>query len=166
MRTETTRLAFAGAFIKQARSDWEVYQPLCHRLHYLQMACEKLAKAYRLRDTHVRVDGVIRSHAGFEKFVGAFSVTIKDDFRDKDAQLRVLVSQWRSIAREIEKLAPAADRESTPENAEYPWEQDGRVVVPCEYAFPSLELLLVAGGRNFLKVVQRALDDFEKLTIA
>jgi hypothetical protein len=39
------------AFLRQARSDWETYQriddptwPTCHRLHFLQMATEKLAK--------------------------------------------------------------------------------------------------------------------------
>src|SRR5882724_6463098 len=59
MTDDDQRRAFAQAFIAQARSDWLVYRvltesaevPLCHRLHYLQMACEKLAKAYRLRDT-------------------------------------------------------------------------------------------------------------------
>jgi hypothetical protein len=44
--------AWQLAFLKQARSDWETYQriddpvwPTCHRLHFLQMATEKLAKA-------------------------------------------------------------------------------------------------------------------------
>jgi hypothetical protein len=39
------------AFLDQAQSDYAVYQFLngqaaCHRLHYLQMATEKLGKAY------------------------------------------------------------------------------------------------------------------------
>jgi hypothetical protein len=58
------RLAFADAFYRQAWSDWQAYKllaeadglPRCHALHYLQMACEKLAKAYRLRDTAGDVD--------------------------------------------------------------------------------------------------------------
>lgn len=43
---------WAGAFLQQARSDWQAYQliyrstlPACHGLHALQMASEKLGKA-------------------------------------------------------------------------------------------------------------------------
>ena len=55
------RQAYAEAFAAQGRSDWTEYQhlstltypslPWCHALHYLQMATEKIAKAYRIRDT-------------------------------------------------------------------------------------------------------------------
>jgi hypothetical protein len=53
------RRRWADAFLRQARSDLAVYHllsgrserdiPRCHALHYLQMACEKIAKAYRIR---------------------------------------------------------------------------------------------------------------------
>ena len=38
-------------FLRQARSDYEIFESLspcdiCHRLHYLQMCMEKLAKVY------------------------------------------------------------------------------------------------------------------------
>ena len=64
MTEDQRRRAFAEAFIAQARSDWIVRRVLteregvdvCHELHYLQMVCEKLAKAYRLRDTNSPVD--------------------------------------------------------------------------------------------------------------
>jgi len=72
----------------------------------------------------------------------------------------------RAIAREIEKLAPAIDRTTAPENAEYPWERDERVVSPCHYAFPSLELLRQPGGRAFLNLIERALGGFERLSLA
>ncbi len=53
-----SRDAWASAFAAQSRSDWQVYTllaaepsiPACHQLHYLQMACEKIAKAYRCLD--------------------------------------------------------------------------------------------------------------------
>ena len=46
-------MTWAQAFARQAESDLHVYDvlvtdpslPACHRLHYLQMACEKLCKA-------------------------------------------------------------------------------------------------------------------------
>jgi hypothetical protein len=47
-----------AGFYEQAWSDWQAYEaltrvselPRCHALHYLQMACQKLGKAYRLRN--------------------------------------------------------------------------------------------------------------------
>ena len=44
-------------FLDQARSDYEIYEHLwhqntCHRLHYLQMCTEKLAKVYFWRNGH------------------------------------------------------------------------------------------------------------------
>jgi hypothetical protein len=59
--------------------------PTCHRLHYLQMACEKLAKAYRLRDTKAAVDDLVSRHAGFAKFIGPFfAPVLKNGYRGKD----------------------------------------------------------------------------------
>lgn len=174
MTDDARRRAFATAFIAQARSDWRVYRvlsersdvALCHQLHYLQMACEKMAKAYRLRDTKAAVDELVSKHSGFSKFVSPFfTAVLKPEYLGKDEQLTGLLSRARTIAREIEKLAPAMDRVAVPENAEYPWERDGRVTAPCDYAFPALELLKQAGGRAFLNLVERALDDFEKVTL-
>jgi hypothetical protein len=172
MTPDERRRAFAFAFIAQARSDWAAYRvlsrdhglPVCHSLHYLQMVCEKLAKAYRLRDTKTAVDDLVSKHSGFAKFVGPFiAATLKDDYRGRDAQLRQFLSRTRTIAREIEKLAPAVDRLASPENTEYPWERDERVVAPCAHSFPSLQLLRQPGGRAFLNLIERALDGFERL---
>jgi len=169
------RRAFAEAFIAQARSDWRAHRVLagrqdiatCHGLHYLQMVCEKLAKAYRLRDTRSPVDELVSKHTGFAKFIGPFfMVVLKDEYRGKDAQLRGLIMRARALAREIEKLAPAIDRAAAPENAEYPWQRDERVIAPCQHDFPSLELLRQPGGRAFLNLVERALDGFESLSLS
>lgn len=167
------RRAFAEAFIAQARSDWRVYRilaereevPSCHRLHYLQMVCEKLAKAYRLRDTKSPIDELVSKHSGFSKFVGPFFTALKDEYSGKDEQLRGLIQRARTLAREIERLAPAIDRSASPENAEYPWERDGTVTAPCDFGFPSLQLLTQPGGRAFQNLIERALDDFEKIAL-
>jgi hypothetical protein len=82
--SEEHRVAFAAAFLAQARSDWHVYQllaatdklPACHALHYRQAAC-------------------LHKH-------------------------RAICASAARFAREIEKLAPAVDRATSPENAEYP----------------------------------------------
>ena len=175
MTPDERRRAFAFAFIAQARSDWAAYRvlsrehglPMCHSLHYLQMVCEKVAKAYRLRDTKAAVDDLVSRHAGFAKFVGPFlSAALKDDYRGRDGQMQRIVSRTRALAREIEKLAPSVDRLASPENAEYPWERDERVVAPAAHSFPSLELLRQPGGRAFLNLIERALDGFEQLALS
>jgi len=47
------------------------------------MATEKIAKAYRMRDTKADPDDLARHHAGFEEFVTSFfrSATIREEYR-------------------------------------------------------------------------------------
>lgn len=166
-----SREAWAGAFALQSRSDWQVYNllagepllPDCHELHYLQMACEKIAKAYRCRDTTADFVDLLKRHVGFTKFMGSFlsSPSIKEAYRGRDAQLREISRFARGLAREIEKLAPAVDRAGAPENAEYPWESGDKVTSPCQYSYPRLSLLTSAGGRTLLKLIDKAIQDFE-----
>ncbi|MGH7270646.1 MAG: hypothetical protein ACREJ3_09465 [Polyangiaceae bacterium] len=75
------RAQYAVAFHSQAKSDWEVYELLsrtqpsprpCHSLHYLQMACEKLGKAYRLRHPNANVDVIATRHVGFAQFINDY----------------------------------------------------------------------------------------------
>ncbi|MBI4704863.1 MAG: hypothetical protein HY744_27480 [Deltaproteobacteria bacterium] len=170
------RDAWAAAFAEQARSDWSVYRLLalepevarCHALHYLQMACEKIAKAYRARDTAAELPDLLGRHVGFAKFVSSFllSPAVRQEFSGKEAQLSQLRAAFRHLARGIEKLAPAVDRQDAPENAEYPWARGDEVIAPCRYDYPSLSLLREPGGRTFLRLVERALGDFETLRLS
>jgi hypothetical protein len=124
------RTVFAEAFYRQAASDWQVYKllaaaeglPRCHALHYLQMACEKLAKAYRLRDTTADVDAIASKHTGFAKFISAFlrSPALMEEHEGQLARHQAVCASSAKFAREIEKLAPAVGRVTSPENAEYP----------------------------------------------
>lgn len=170
-----TREAWAAAFATEARSDWTIYKmlaanaalPRCHALHYLQMTTEKIAKAYRCRDTGAELTDVLNLHVGFAKLMSAFLVspTIKGEYEDRDAHLQEVLKSARRLAREIEKLAPAVDRRSSPENAEYPWAHGDDVVTPCQYEYPSLSLMQGTGGRAFLKILGRAISDFERIRI-
>jgi hypothetical protein len=94
------RDAWAAAFAKQARSDWGVYERLsaanvspCHTLHSLQMACEKIAKAYRIRDLPADIDDLTQHHVGFARFVRAFllSPALRADFENQAARLQAMV---------------------------------------------------------------------------
>jgi hypothetical protein len=167
----SSRAVWASAFAAQSRSDWQVYDllsaeleiPSCHKLHYLQMACEKIAKAYRCRDTSANLEELLKRHVGFAKFIGSFlaSPSVTEAYKGRDAQLREVSRLTRALAREIEKLAPAVDRTGSPENSEYPWETGGDVVSPCHYNYPRLSLLTSAGGRTLLKLVSKAIQEFE-----
>lgn len=173
--TNDQRQDFAAAFYRQAQSDWRVYKllsatsgvPRCHALQHLQAACEKLGKAYRLRDTAGRLDVIASKHTGFTHFVNAFlrSSTLLVEYRGQLARHQALSRLCVTLSREIEKLAPAIDRATSPENAEYPWLRDGTVVAPCEYKYPALSLLSEPGGRAFLRVVERAFRDYDQITI-
>lgn len=168
------RIAYATAFHKQALSDWELYELLsrsqpspakCHTLHYLQMACEKLGKAYRLLHPAADVDVIATRHVGFQQFVNEHlrSPAVMLKYKGRLAQHKVICHELASIAREVEKLAPAVDRTFAPENAEYPWERGdwatgtGQVLVPCMYSYPALSLLTTMSGSAFLKMVREAL---------
>lgn len=171
------RQAYAEAFATQGRSDWALYKhltglakpsfPQCHALHYLQMATEKIAKAYRLRDTAGDVDELVKHHTGFVEFVNAFfrSPAIRQEYNGQDAALRTLQKNAVLLAQEIENLAPAIDRQARPENAEYPWQRDDAVVAPCQFTFPNLGMLHQTGGRAVMNLVERAFREFETLHI-
>lgn len=139
----------------------------CHHLHYLQMACEKLAKAYRFRDTGTLPSALLTQHVGFAKFINSFllSPRIRERFTGKQDQLRAIQRECNRLAREVEQLAPAVDRGNSPQNAEYPWQDGDRIVTPCEYDYPKLSLLRESGGRAFLKWIHLALESFDDLHI-
>jgi hypothetical protein len=174
------RAAFAQAFLAQARSDWRGYKlltaymdpedtplPVSHRLHYLQMACEKLAKAYRLRDTGAQVDEITEHHTGFAKFIASYlsSPAFKPKYEKKSAQLASIIKVMRAMATTVERLAPARDRKTYPSNAEYPWEDASKVIAPCDYGFRDLDLNGVPQGRNFLKLLEGAFRNFESVKL-
>jgi hypothetical protein len=101
------------------------------------------------------------------KFVNAFlrSPTLLAEYQGKLAQHRAICSSASKFAREIEKLAPAVDRATSPENAEYPWLRGKTVLTPCEYLYPALSLLSGPTGTAFLRLVERAFRDYAQIAI-
>ncbi len=133
--------------------------PQCHKLQFLQMACEKLVKAHlikggedpsKLQSSHSRVAGtlpvVIRQH-----LMGSGVGTHNAEWNIRHARL---------IAEEIEMLAPAVKRGgSRPDNCEYPWEDAAAILhVPIDWKFKPSELLLAQAARTFLKLVLEAIN--------
>jgi len=169
-----TRLLLAEAYASQSQSDFRVYEKFlqdveeCHRLHLLQMACEKIAKAYRLRDTPNFPEENLYSHVFFSKFILSLltSPQIKDRYRSKNARLKQMVRDGQRLSRQIEVLAPAVDREQTPANVEYPWIEGNSVFTPCKYKYGNLSLLTEQNGHEFLRLIKTAIEDFSSIHIS
>jgi hypothetical protein len=139
--------SWRSAFLAQAQSDYRIFQTvlkapdteLCHQLHYLQMASEKLAKAVLLRRARDRPP---LSHKGFVQFLrdlSALHPTIRREFAFTQAgMLRAYLASLLPIAAAIENLAP--DLAGNGPNPEYPWATRGGIVAPCKFDFPALRL--------------------------
>ena len=132
------------------------------------MACEKIAKAYRLRDTLSFSEEDLYSHVAFSGFVQNLlkAPEIKSRFRGRDAKRLHLERYARRLAREIEKLAPAVDRGQTPANAEYPWVEGEAIRVPCQFSFNNLSKLKDRDGLEFLKLIDIAITDYETIRLS
>jgi len=91
------------------------------------MATEKIAKAYRIRDTVPMSTSLPKVTLDSKNSNSFFRCkTIRDEYTGKDAVLQTLQKNATTLAKQIEKLAPAIDNFVSPENAEYPWERDGK----------------------------------------
>jgi hypothetical protein len=133
---------WSTAYARQAKVDfdaWDYLQdlplPECQQLHFIQMACEKLAKAH-LCEAGSRPEDLQGSHA---YIAATLPVILRDQLqlsKAKPAFLRTLLRFAKHLAREIELLSPAVDDGGRrPDNCEYPWEDTGKKLwIPAEYS--------------------------------
>ena len=175
----------AEAFLRQAASDFSIYErleqqrqyvPLCHRLHYLQMATEKLAKAAALRGDP---DADIYNHIAFTKpkfwqAIERQAPVIADGLGYSPAALRKSLVAMRPLSHEIENLSPDVmnrrhgSKGVTP-NAEYPWEgrdSNGALtwLAPADHDFPELsDLPTSVSGVRLVQLIKRLLDRFDRI---
>ncbi len=143
-------MTWRTAFLRQADSDYQIFKLLTktphvslnHKLHYLQMATEKLSKGLQISSTGSSYD---RTHQSFLPFVRQIAFTTPGL---RTACGIVNRDQYRAYLRGLEPLAEAlstlAPRSDTFPNPEYPWEQlvhqEPVVFSPLDYGFPGLEL--------------------------
>ena len=161
-----TNAAWAAGYALQAQADFRRWQKLeaeedaesCHRLLFLQMACEKLCKA-RLIGDGTSPEPLQKSH-GY--IANPLVIVIKYQLQFQGEELRRhkgLMELTRHLAREIEWLNPAMNREQRPDNCEYPWEDSGQnVLSPLTWSFTPLQLLRKRFGTTFVKVLSLAID--------
>lgn len=133
---------WSQAFARQACSDFEVWDrllqeddlPQCHRLHYLQMAMEKAAKAH-LVAVGSDAGPLQSSHAYIAKVV---PIIVRDGLgRTPGGNSPWVVAAVRHLSRKIELLAPAVtDGGVVPSNCEYPWRDTvGQIIAPADHDF-------------------------------
>ena len=168
-----TQAEWSRAFAKQARADFDAWNalqmyltlpegtpplPRSQKLHFLQMASEKLAKAHLLK-AGSKVSDLEQSHAYTAKHI---PIIVHQEMILHGANERVATSvraHCKRLAREIELLSPAVtDGGRREDNCEYPWENGGKVMVPAEWPFVNLNLLTAPVGRNILKRIRAAID--------
>src|SRR5437764_15464800 len=123
----STPLQWAAAFARQARADFDTWQQLqkndsipdCHRLLFLQMACEKLAKAH-LSSLGIGSRQLQSSHAYVAKNLPVILRKELGQLRVKPGAGRAIIRHAKLLAQEIELLAPAVKRGGKrPDNCEY-----------------------------------------------
>jgi len=129
------------AHLKQARSDLAVFdaisnQPICQQLHYIQMATEKVAKAYlsagderppQIHDVIVRFLRACRGNS-----------FLQNACRMRREQFRAYVKSLLTTGEQIEDLVPAKNVDKP--NPEYPWQENDKVIAPVDYPFVRLQL--------------------------
>lgn len=135
-----------AAYFQQAQSDYAMLLklladenvPLCQNLHYLQMTTEKLAKGFLIPPGGSRYP---KTHDAFGRFVKRFAKLNPDLQRacgfTNVRQYTMYLEGLRDLAQKVEDLSPEGDDHPNPE---YPWEQNGVIIVPITYPFPGLDL--------------------------
>jgi hypothetical protein len=158
---------WANGYARQAWADFETWErlqdidavPECHKLLFLQMACEKLTKAH-LCKAGSDPTKLQSSRAYIAKNL---PIVIRQQISlTKPRNASWVLAHSEHLAREIEMLAPAVKRGGQrPDNCEYPWEDDGGLLhVPLDWEFTPSNLLLAPAGRTFLKLVREAISRF------
>lgn len=141
-------MTWREAFLRQARSDAAIMDRLnvpnvehAHRLHYVQMVSEKLAKGFfqSLHDP----DPPRPTHAAFVRMLQA--VKARPDIRqilgyaNAEAFAR-FINALLPLAQRIQSLAPSIAGFTQP-NAEYPWRPTpaAAVIAPCDHDFAEFD---------------------------
>lgn len=175
------------AFLRQAESDLCMYDllvardrtevPECHPLHYLQMASEKLAKAYLFR---MEPGAKLHDHRTFTVLHGYLKrPEVAELLGYDDADFDVFRAWWeraRDLFESIEQTCPSGyprtwpkDKRSQWRNVEYPWRGDTDGVEthtpPVDHDFGLLEPLReTVDGADVVKLIHSLIREFEALS--
>lgn len=159
---------WAKAYARQANADLATWIalapnkviPECHKLLFLQMACEKLVKAHLCSKGTDPAD-LQASHGYTAKNL---PIIIREHLvaaGKKPNEIVWILKHAKHLANEIELLAPAIRRGGQrPDNCEYPWEDSGGILhMPLDWAFQPTNLIVDAAGRTFIKIMRAAVTE-------
>lgn len=156
---------------RQAHSDYDLFIKLrgmgvheCHLLHYLQMATEKLSKAYLWRSGKAPP----KNHTGFIRFLKALldrrpaelaRIAKASGFgRAKDLDRWMAAIQ--TLAYSMQNMAPAEAGNGP--NPEYPWPHEAPAHCPATHSFALWKAMSDTGqGRKLLEFIDRAIRRFD-----
>lgn len=161
-------MTWAEAFLQQACSDYAIFKllsrsadtPECHRLHYLQMATEKLAKYHAClgttgqpKKTHSALVSLLRQIPNIPQMRQAMG------YSRNPSGFTTYIKSLLPVATLIADLAPfGGDLQRL--NAEYPWE-DGKGTLLCPHTYTYPEFRNVPQYLKFLKLIDRLFRDAE-----
>lgn len=162
-----TDAEWSFGYARQADADFKAWEEMqgndniaeCHRLLFLQMACEKLCKAHLIQEG-TPADTLQTSHGYVAKplpiIIKQQIVFMKENLKGMQGVLQLA----KHAANEIEVLNPAVDRDrQRPDNCEYPWENGQEVLhSPLDWSFDSSRLLTVRHGRTLRKLIREAIN--------
>ena len=159
---------WALAYARQADADfraWELYEQHpqavaaeCHKLLFLQMACEKLCKAYLIR-AGAQPKDIQASHGYTKKHLPSVIREQVIDSGEDPNRMQGVLTLARHLSGEIELLNPAVRRGGVRrDNCEYPWEDGDDVISPLDWTFQPLRLLTVRGGPTFIKLLKKSIE--------
>ncbi len=150
-------MTWRTAFFAQAQSDYGVFREfksrsdiaMCHKLHYLQMAMEKLAKAFQSSRSG---DPPPKIHTAIVRFLkiskGRPEIRRLLGYENNHNAFSSYIDSLLEVAEQIEQLAPIGHQERP--NSEYPWsDNNGGAISPISYSFPEFS--------------RQALVEFQKL---
>jgi hypothetical protein len=153
---------------EQAKSDLAIFHllrskgvPQCHLLHYLQMATEKLSKAYLWRSGKTPP----KSHTGFVRFLKALLDRRSNELGTLSKALGFArpddLDRWvknvQTLAYSLQNIAPAEAGNGP--NPEYPWPHEAPTHSPTVYSFELWTSLKDTGqGRKLIVVIEKAIE--------
>lgn len=162
-----TPAEWAEHYARQSDADFKAWNAIqghpdicdCHRLLFLQMACEKLCKAHLIQGGTPPT--ALQTSHGY--IANPLPVVIRDQLiflRQNLYGMGGVQAFTRHIAQEIEVLNPAVTRNGQrPDNCEYPWEDANQDLhSPLDWTFHPTHLLTARAGRTFLKLLGGAIQ--------
>ncbi len=167
-RSQARARRLGPRYARQARADlraWGLHEQHpeavaaeCHKLLFLQMACEKLCKASLIK-IGARPEDLQASQGDI---TDPLPVVIRQEIIDSGQdprEMQGLLTLVRHLAGEIEVLDPSVRRDGHREDhCEYPRGAGDRVISPLDWTFHPSRLINLRGGPTFIKLLRGAID--------